>query len=112
MKKIFFAMLLSLPFFALDVAASQEEAKQKVVAAQQKAAAVKLAAQQKAAAVKLAAQQKAAAVKLAAQNKQAAKKTPVSDVPEINGAGAALALGLLGGLVAIRRERKKLNANA
>lgn len=35
------------------------------------------------------------------------KKTSAHSVPEIDAAGAALALGLLGGIAAIRRERRK-----
>ena len=45
--------------------------------------------------------------KQAKKDKKYAKKKKAHSVPEIDAAGAALALGLLGGIAAIRRERKK-----
>ena len=45
--------------------------------------------------------------KQAKKDKKYAKKKKAHSVPEIDAAGAALALGLLGGIAAIRRERRK-----
>ncbi len=79
MKKIILVVLAALPFLAMDVSASNALKKDKG--------------------------------HYYKHDPKPPKKHPtkkVADVPEINGASAALAFGLLGGIVAIRRERNKL----
>ena len=126
MKRVILAILASMPLVMLSVNASatgddsdkkvkkeykiDDKAAKKEAAIQAKKAKedAKIAAKE---AKKQAKKAKEAAKKAKKAAKNQAKKDKaeptVHSVPEIDAAGAALALGLLGGVAAIRRERKK-----
>ena len=129
MKKTLAAILVCVPFLlvGVEVSAGSDSQKDKVVqekeakqAEKDLKAAAKHAEKEKIAAEKAAAKAaKIAAAKAAAKAKRQAEKeakkagkkpSNAHSVPEIDAAGAALALGLLGGIVAVRRERKKIAA--
>ncbi|HEY7771806.1 MAG TPA: hypothetical protein VIC26_01385 [Marinagarivorans sp.] len=125
MKRIILAIMAALPLVVSSVEASagnfDKGAKKEINMAAKDAAkhakkdakeAIKKAKKDAKAAAKQAKKDAKAATKQAKKDaKNGAKdkkgKKAAHSVPEIDAAGAALAIGLLGGIAAIRRERKK-----
>ena len=107
MKRIILAILAALPLVLSSVEASAGDfdkgaKKESNMAGKDVVTHAKQAKQDAKESAKKAKKDAKAAAKQAKKGKNAAHA-----VPEIDAAGAALAIGLLGGIAAIRRERKK-----